>query len=558
MKNRLKALTSAWLTNEDGSHAGGIIFLSGVSSSKVVEVYRYATAREAEKRFKRRKARAAEKLKRREAKVSASRESAIELRRKLRSVGVDEADMPMTSVAHAELVKDANALKPSLADEMLFIGTLSVPSGVSSFQVDSDRDMILVTHPDNTYDIMSISLSALLESKGPSGDASESAAALAWKLRWRVAIEGHQSVPRVLAANHTNTAILSVSKSEVKTWTMNSFKCSKTIALSTSAPGTSGFFVAGDAHAVVGTAIGTLLVVNLNAAEICHSEAVHSGKVHLAQHPQRSSFVSASADKTVKVMQLLVAQDPESSQKIVKFKLTKEAELSDEAQAVAVSPNGSYVAVALLNNTVQVFFADSMRIFLQLYGHQLPVTCISIASDSTLLASGSIDKTVKIWGLDYGNIQKSWIAHADAVTDVRFLADTHYIATCGRDGTVKLWDTDNKEQICRLLGHIGPVIGLCFAEDAAKIFSCGEDRSIRVWQRTGNQIFLDEEREKEMEAEFEKDAARQDLAVAGAEEVVSTRATRTTLETIRCAERLIEVIDDAFDQLQVAFLSSLT
>lgn len=74
--------------------------------------------------------------------------------------------------------------------------------------------------------------------------------------------------------------------------------------------------------------------------------------------------------------------------------------------------------VALLDFTIQLFYADTIKLFLTLYGHKLPSPSIDISSDSTLLVSGSDDKTVKIWGMDFGNIQKSWHAHDLGVTQV--------------------------------------------------------------------------------------------------------------------------------------------
>eukprot|EP01018_Ginkgo_biloba_P035815 Gb_01026 [translate_table: standard] len=60
-----------------------------------------------------------------------------------------------------------------------------------------------------------------------------------------------------------------------------------------------------------------------------------------------------------------------------------------------------------------VFFVDSLKFFLSLYGHKLPVLCMDISSDGDLLVSGSADKNLKIWGLDFGDCHKSLFAHAD-------------------------------------------------------------------------------------------------------------------------------------------------
>jgi len=40
---------------------------------------------------------------------------------------------------------------------------------------------------------------------------------------------------------------------------------------------------------------------------------------------------------------------------------------------VVLSPNGKYIAVSLLDSTVKVFYEDSLKFFLSLYGHRLPV-----------------------------------------------------------------------------------------------------------------------------------------------------------------------------------------
>lgn len=56
---------------------------------------------------------------------------------------------------------------------------------------------------------------------------------------------------------------------------------------------------------------------------------------------------------------------------------------------------------------------DSLKFFLSLYGHKLPVLCMDISSDGDLIVSGSADKNLKIWGLDFGDCHKSIFAHAD-------------------------------------------------------------------------------------------------------------------------------------------------
>jgi WD domain, G-beta repeat len=64
------------------------------------------------------------------------------------------------------------------------------------------------------------------------------------------------------------------------------------------------------------------------------------------------------------------------------------------------------VAVGLLDCTVKIFFDDTLKFFLSLYGHKLPVMCLDISYDGNILISGSADKTIKIWGLDFGDCHR--------------------------------------------------------------------------------------------------------------------------------------------------------
>lgn len=141
--------------------------------------------------------------------------------------------------------------------------------------------------------------------------------------------------------------------------------------------------------------------------------------------------------------------------------------MSDDVLCVRYSkhrdPAKLLVCVALLDSTVKVFFDDSLRFFLSLYGHKLPVMAMDISDDNALLVrpalaraalvthphvtllrslsaqvTASADKNVKLWGLDFGDCHRSLFAHADSVMAARFVKDSHLFFTAGKDGTVKV------------------------------------------------------------------------------------------------------------------------
>ena len=186
--------------------------------------------------------------------------------------------------------------------------------------------------------------------------------------------------------------------------------------------------------------------------------------------------------------------------------------MSHDAMCVRYSNTKSadklLVAVGLLDNTIKVFYDDSLKFFLSLYGHKLPVLSIDISYDNTILISGSADKTIKIWGLDFGDCHRSLIAHTDSVTFLRFQPQTHYFFSCGKEGSLKYWDADRFEQILCLPGHCAAAWGVDVSPEGAYCVSVGGDRTLRVWRRSEEQVFVEEERERALEAQIDEEAER--------------------------------------------------
>ncbi|KAJ2795483.1 beta transducin [Coemansia furcata] len=231
----------------------------------------------------------------------------------------------------------------------------------------------------------------------------------------------------------------------------------------------------------------------------------------------------------------------------------KTLKMSDDVLAVKCSPDSRLLAVALLDTTVKVFYADTLKFFLSLYGHKLPVVSLDISSDSTLLVTGSADKSVKLWGLDFGDCHRSILAHQEPVTAVRFVWGTHYFFSAGKDKLVQQWNGDNFQRIQRLEGCHGDVWALAVAKHGNFIVASSQDRSIRIWEKTEEPLFIEEERERELEEMYdrglEESLDRPEQAADGAEEGDETqRAGKATMETLKAGERIMEALEIADEE----------
>jgi U3 small nucleolar RNA-associated protein 12 len=117
--------------------------------------------------------------------------------------------------------------------------------------------------------------------------------------------------------------------------------------------------------------------------------------------------MTGGADKAVKFWEFTVDKG------VLGIELSRQLMMTHDILSVCYSPvsrkstaDRLMVAVGLLDHTVKIFYNDSLKFYLSLYGHKLPVMCMDISHDSNLLVSGSADKTIKIWGLDFGDCHR--------------------------------------------------------------------------------------------------------------------------------------------------------
>ncbi len=199
--------------------------------------------------------------------------------------------------------------------------------------------------------------------------------------------------------------------------------------------------------------------MDVASAEVIEEiEGAHEKEVwSLCLSPDGRGFVSASADKTVKFWEFELLRYEGSDERKLSAAHRRTLKLDEEALAVKLSNDGRLLAVSLLDSTIKVFFVDTLKFFLSLYGHKLPALALDMSTDSSLVITGGADKNVKIWGLDFGDCHKSIFAHDDSITAVKFIPNTHMFFTAGKDGKVKQWDGDSYERILTLDGHHGEV-----------------------------------------------------------------------------------------------------
>ncbi|KAG0123733.1 hypothetical protein HOY82DRAFT_582102 [Tuber indicum] len=488
-------------------------FVASHGADKSVEIWRIRTEDEVKKALKR-------KRKRKEGKAN-KRDKA------------EKTEEECDNIAYAEV-----------AD--IFVSYVTVRTGGKVRSVDwttrggKDTVQILVACTNNTLEYYDIRKPAKKEGRKEQ-EVPE------YNKLYAVELSGHRTDIRALSLSSDDRMLASASSGALKIWNVRTSTCIRTFecgyALSCS-------FLPGDKIVVVGTKTGEIELFDVASSAMIESIKAHEASIWSLQvHPDGKSLVTGSADKNAKFWGFEIAQEsiPGTKRTTPRLKLvqSRALKLSDDILSVRYSPNGKLLAVALLDNTVRVFYVDTLKRLLNLYGHKLPVLSMDISSDSKLIATCSADKNVKIWGLDFGDCHKSFFAHQDSVMQVAFERNSHNFLSAGKDRLIKYWDGDKFENIIKMDGHFGEIWALAVGKVSEIVVSASHDKSIRVWEQTDDEIFLEEEREKELEELYESTlttSLNQDETQDenGPE---ATSAGKQTIETLMAGEKIIEALD---------------
>lgn len=376
-----------------------------------------------------------------------------------------------------------------------------------------------------------------------------------------VDMPGHRTDVRCIALSSDDRMLATASHGSLKIWNTKTQTCLRTLecghALALA-------FLPGDKIVVVGTREGTLEVFDIAASNLLDTIDAHERDIWSLQvSPDGKSLITGSADKSAKFWKFNVVQEEVlgTTRKNSKLTLvhTRTLKVEDDILCVRFSPDERLLAVSTLDNTVKVFFVDTLKLFLTLYGHKLPVLSMDISYDSKLIVTSSADKNVRVWGLDFGDCHKAFFAHQDSILSVLFVSNNdegngHHFFSASKDKVIKYYDADKFEQIQKLEGHHGEIWALAIARSGDFVVSASHDKSIRIWQQTDEQIFLEEEREKELEDLYENTlltSLENNTAENGSEGVEAMPAGKQTAQTLMAGEKIAEALEVGIEDLKL-------
>ena len=205
----------------------------------------------------------------------------------------------------------------------------------------------------------------------------------------------------------------------------------------------------------------------------------HTGWVNaVAVAPDGSWLASAGWDGTVRIWDTATGQE--------RVVLSGHVDPVVVA-AVAVAPDGSWLATASADRMVRIWDTATGQERAVLSGHDGWVYAVAVAPDGSWLASASGDGTVRIWDAANGKEQAVLFGHTLRVYAVAVAPDGSWLASGGWDGKVRIWDTATWQQRAVLSGHTREVKAAAVAPDGSWLATASGDRTVRIWDTATRQ-----------------------------------------------------------------------
>ncbi|KAI3386032.1 hypothetical protein SNEBB_005632 [Seison nebaliae] len=293
-------------------------------------------------------------------------------------------------------------------------------------------------------------------------------------------------------------------------------------------------------YIIIGMKSGHIQVYNIINGECIQSLEAHdnSSVWCLTSYPKKNQIISSGGNKHINIYNINQIENG------IKLVLEKRLELNDVGFFLKVSHDSRLMAIALLNNTVQILYCDTYKQFLSLYGHQLPVMSLDIVHDNRIIVTGSADRTCKIWGLDFGDCRKSLIAHTDSVMAVLFIPNSYTFFSGGKDGKIKEWDAQHFTHITTIDAHFSEIWSMVINESGSIIISSSHDRCINVFEKSDEVIVPQLEEDIQIEKQYENELKNDIVTIPDiVSDEINFAITWKTLDAVKSNEKLLEAID---------------
>lgn len=162
---------------------------------------------------------------------------------------------------------------------------------------------------------------------------------------------------------------------------------------------------------------------------------------------------------------------------------------SGRAAALAVSPDGRWIATGGDAKQVQLWHAETGELASTLVDHQSEVTAVTFTPDGQRVISGDARGRCRVWNVETAQLVGKFDAHTGRITGLACTPDGARLLMSSNDRTVSQWDLAKETELTQeILKHPDSVLTFALSPDGNRVVTSCADRKVRIWNRRDVQV----------------------------------------------------------------------
>jgi len=159
--------------------------------------------------------------------------------------------------------------------------------------------------------------------------------------------------------------------------------------------------------------------------------------------------------------------------------------------AVAIHPNGPWVATAGDDHCVHVWDIAEQRLMFTLRGHTDWVQTLEFCPAKPVLASAGTDGRILLWDIRSGQRADDFTSPAGPITRIAWSHDGVLLAVAGFSDRLRIYDPFERSLVRELACPGEDMRSVDFSPDDQHLAAGGRDGIVRVWTTADGQVLRD-------------------------------------------------------------------